>query len=560
MLDLLPPDVIGCIINEWIGNYHELTNLEIALSNYFHREKYLLALKSLCKITQLYEESPVFQNESKIMTFVAWKKCRNMCIDKLHLKVYSAASMDKLLINFFPNLLQLTIDQKEAEFDLSLLVFGSFPRLEILKLIKLENVFFANSKISSLLCCQPLELKELYLIENKFQPEEVVQFDSYFGYLVVFGQYCQKLQKLRYEPADNSPECGGFFEVVQMVQQIPSLQSLEYYYTWSSLPLWNGPLLSNTQFRANLEEVSLRYIANASSDSSFVRLLVSCCNSDVIKYLTLYISNLTSVDCELLVNWIESYGHNLRHIALKLFNDVNTEEYLEMNMNSNMILRKIAEICKSLEVFELRWFDGMDAETIVQLFRDGVCKQLRDVKFCFVEGILEMLQALCESNYPIDSITIRHCPGFKLSFLLTVIDTFHLRVLHLVLYYDIYEPGGQALSNKLMFIKFIRKLMKSPNMLNLEHLTVDFPPRKQTVVIDQLEEKEILDHWLFPFPELRTLTLSISLNVDSLVMHVLLSRIFKHCPKLQELEWKENNTVKKYNLGMIYCIKNQSVA
>ena len=105
------------------------------------------------------------------------------------------------------------------------------------------------------------------------------------------------------------------------------------------------------------------------------------------------------------------------------------------------------------------------------------------------------------------------------------------------------------------------KLLNSSNLLKLEHLTVDFSPKKHKVVFDQLhEEEEILDHWLFPFPELRTLTLNISLKVDSQVMHVLFSRIFKHCPKLQELEWKHNNTVKKYNLAMIHCIKNQSVA
>ena len=103
-------------------------------------------------------------------------------------------------------------------------------------------------------------------------------------------------------------------------------------------------------------------------------------------------------------------------------------------------------------------------------------------------------------------------------------------------------------------------MIKEEDGAPLTPLTPDDRSQQAAIEIEALEEEEILDHWLFPFPELRTLTLSISLNVDSLVMHVLLSRIFKHCPKLQELEWKENNTVKKYNLGMIYCIKNQSVA
>jgi len=554
MLGLLKLDVIACIINEWIANYHELTNLEIALSNYFHRDKYLLALKSLCKATQLYEESPVFPNESKLMTLVAWKEGRDMRIDKLHLKVYST-SIDKILISFFPGLLQLTIDKKETEFDLSLIAVGCFPTLEKLKLVNLKIYF--GYKIPP--CrCKPLELKELYLIENKFQPEKIVLFDSLFGYLVVFGQYCQKLQKLRYEPG---PQYTFFDILAKLTQQIPSLQRFEYYCGMEALPLWTAPPLLNTQFQSNIQDVHMKCSASEQNTSSFVRLLTYCCNSDAIKYLTLSLTNVSSAENELLLNWITSYGHNLQQIVLDLYNSRTSANVNNMGQSSNMILRKIAETCKTLQVLHLSLFYNMDVETIVQLFQDGVCKVLHTVKFSFIEGVSKILEALCESNYPIESLSIHCCTQFQLTSLLNVIDTFHLKELHLLLVNE--NLSNPAVQGKAMFTEFMRKLMKSPNMLQLEHLTVDFSPRNSTTnQFTREDEREIIDHWLFPFPELRSLTLNISLNVDPLVNHVLFSRIFKHCPKLEELEWNNNHTCtcSKYDLIMIHRVRNQCAA
>ena len=175
------------------------------------------------------------------------------------------------------------------------------------------------------------------------------------------------------------------------------------------------------------------------------------------------------------------------------------------------------------------------------------------------------MHVLCESNYPIDTITIHLCHHFKLSSLLPVIDTFQLRELDLILYDEnLLSEEDPGVSGKAVFLQFMRKLMKSSNMLRLKYLSLELSSRtRSTITFDQnADEREIIDHWLFPFPELRTLTLNISLNVDPLVMHVLIYRIFKHCPKLEELGWNNNHagTCSKYHLMMIHHVRNQCLA
>jgi len=88
--------------------------------------------------------------------------------------------MDKFFFEYFSGLVQLTVDQKEAEFDLSLIALGYFPHLEILHLMNLKKISF-DTKLHP----QPLALKELYRYKSKFHPQEIL-FGLQHGYLVVF--------------------------------------------------------------------------------------------------------------------------------------------------------------------------------------------------------------------------------------------------------------------------------------------------------------------------------------------------------------------------------------
>ena len=180
MLDLLLPDVLTFIIREWISSFHELISLDIALTNYSQREKLLLALSSKSSTKGLtYQNVPICYNESKLRNFIAWKDNREILISQLTMKFY-CTSVDKFFFKYFSGLVQLTIDQKEAEFDLSSIALGCFPHLEILHMMNLKKISF-DTKIS-LLHPQPLALKELYLYKNKFHSQEIL-FGLSHGYL-----------------------------------------------------------------------------------------------------------------------------------------------------------------------------------------------------------------------------------------------------------------------------------------------------------------------------------------------------------------------------------------
>jgi len=166
MFETLPPDIIAAVVSEWFGTFDELVHFDESLVNYCLRENYLLALQSLKKIS--YEEVATFNTEKAWKHFAIWKKKRGIIIDRLKLELYSS-SMDNLLIKSFSNLKYLEIDDVESnniKFDLSLIAFGNFPKLEVLHLINLE-VFFDDEMADDY---ESLALKELHFTTNQFQP------------------------------------------------------------------------------------------------------------------------------------------------------------------------------------------------------------------------------------------------------------------------------------------------------------------------------------------------------------------------------------------------------
>ena len=122
---------------------------------------------------------PICNDESKLKNFIAWKRNREILISQLTIKFY-CVSVNKFLFKYFSGLVQLIINQEEAEFDLSSIALGCLPHLEILHMMNLKKISF-DTKIS-LLHPQPLALKELYLYKNKFHSQEIL-FGLSHGYL-----------------------------------------------------------------------------------------------------------------------------------------------------------------------------------------------------------------------------------------------------------------------------------------------------------------------------------------------------------------------------------------
>ena len=353
--------------------------------SYCHREKYLLALKMLKKVGQqqfAFEKPPICSNETKLKTLVTWKENRGAHINKLELKVYTAI-MDKVLLNFFPNLLSLTIDQKEAEFDLSLIAFGkSFPFLESLCLANLK-IFFDRTISSARY--KPLELKELYLINNDYadSPENRV-----FEFLVEFAGLCQKLKKLSAEETDNNKSkwinavvLAHF--ITNMIPELLNLEVLEFRCVKVDFvvpyavikPIENYRLSGNKLQSVKLSASKLNYDTDI-----LVRMLAYYCNSMHITYLSLDCFHAELATFVLLRNWIVAYGGNLEHFVLGVqhhipseddeieVEDEDEDETANVVIDHNSILQAIATTCQSLQILELKYFPLIKTDVIHQLF------------------------------------------------------------------------------------------------------------------------------------------------------------------------------------------------
>jgi len=98
----------------------------------------------------------------------------------------------------------------------------------------------------------------------------------------------------------------------------------------------------------------------------------------------------------------------------------------------------------------------------------------------------------------------------------------------------------------------MHSLMNNPNSHHLvERLNLKF----RCAVFDKSDEHEILNHWHFKFPHLRSLSLH---RVDTSIINILCHRIVENCPKLESIGFNENyydrarmsdfrNQFKKYN-------------
>ena len=74
----------------------------------------------------------------------------------------------------------------------------------------------------------------------------------------------------------------------------------------------------------------------------------------------------------------------------------------------------------------------------------------------------------------------------------------------------------------------MHSLMNNPNNHHLERLNLRF----RCAVFDKSDEEEILNHWHFKFPHLRSLSLKTYLHIDISIISILYHRIVKNCPKL----------------------------
>jgi len=197
--------------------------------------------------------------------------------------------------------------------------------------------------------------------------------------------------------------------------------------------------------------------------------------------------------------------------------------------DGNPILQTIAATCKSLQQFNLRYFSSIE-ETIQPFFHPKACPALHHISLSDVAGVNDILYALCRSNCPIDELAIIDCTTFRITSLWEVLDTFQLKSLQLALCDDNLLVG--AASSKPILIQFMQYLLK---IQTLKDFYLDLS--ETTILFEKADEKDLIDHWLFHFfPQLQYLTLKMALKVNLGVMHVWLSRILKHCMKLQQLD------------------------
>ena len=87
MLDILPVDLIGSLLCEWLASHKELVKLDCALVNVCIRGKYLQALKNTNKT--IFNKNARLKNERQFSNLISWKDKRGLIIPKLGLEYYN---------------------------------------------------------------------------------------------------------------------------------------------------------------------------------------------------------------------------------------------------------------------------------------------------------------------------------------------------------------------------------------------------------------------------------------------------------------------------------------
>ena len=144
---------------------------------------------------------------------------------------------------------------------------------------------------------------------------------------------------------------------------------------------------------------------------------------------------------------------------------------------------------------------------------------------------------------------------FQITSLWEVLDTFQLKMLQLTLLNgNLLADEDQTASSKPVLMQFMQHLLK---MQTLEDFYLDLS--QTTVLFEKADEKDLMDHWLFHFPQLKHLTLKMALEVDLAVILVWLSRILKHCMKLQQFDLVNsyNDSTIECDSTMIHFLRNQ---
>jgi len=486
--EILLSDIIVSIVGEWLSTFHELISLDTALISHCSREKYLAALK--CVKNDSYDAT--INDNAKWKKFIIWKETRAISICRLRLKSYHPSADYILLIKFFAKLVELTIDSYyKAEFDLSLIIFGNFPKLKILRLANLQISFSSDTHACH---CNPLELKELHITYPHLR--HTVDRKK-LDYMVTFAKLCPKLKKLCFNVSDLN--FLPITTIIEMAQLLPELQYLEYSSTEDVvLPSWGEPImhpnLINPAFQSKLETVNFQIDSFGESDtSSFIMMLLYLCNNNTVKDLNLSLS-FNELYCDLFEQWIVSNGQNL--VNLTLF-----AHETEMSTRENSILRTIAQTCQNLEIIELHFFESLELLTIQQLFRDGVCKKLKSVSLYEITRASDILQVLCESNYPIDSVTIYSCHLVSIATISKLLDTFPLKEFHWIIGEELQELEDPicSSSSKRAMMEFIQTFLVHANIrtTTLTHFTLDLTAVMFS--LDVSDEATILKYWQLIF-------------------------------------------------------------
>jgi len=533
LLSMIPIELNQCIIQEWLGDdsMKDVCSLDIAITNRMLRESVYYDVLSKIAITGL-KKKITLSSYLQSIELIRWKERRKISIKRLHFVKYAYRSASISLLGcYFSSLEELTVT--ESSINLHHILCANLVHLKKIKFdccsliieeLLMENVLIPSNVVE-------LEMSEINDIYNgEVKDNSKVPLMNRRAVFLWIAKCCPMLETV------SILLCVGadYGTVIYMLQNLPQLTKFIYNVDseeglvgdWAT----TIPLPKDVNYNSRLRELTLYEVTSTDKTSRcLVEILIHCCNPLILEELSLTIGH-------------QSAGHEIRYqMLLRIFSQMKSLLICDIDPATNLddlsdYITEIANSCKCIEELRISYYTINDI-VCSSLLQDDKFMNLKKLTLNEVIISDENMEKICKSklatqltslilyftSLPTSFKTVISSFTCLLNFRLTLLSTNEDETNG---YSEVYWTVCNALFNPetCSFAKSVTSMT----------IDISAPTYLSQSVDKGMIEEQVINNWIFAFPQLKTFSFKSDLN-NALLSGILLKQILKNCPLLSSL-------------------------